>query len=236
MSEEKVNVLKVDYGGGGVRTVEVDFPSNSNKSKEVTISSEEEPEEKKVASGKIVHRKKNISRRFKDVFLGSEVKSIPDLLFEDVLVPQLKKTFSDMVRGVFDGLNNAVDLVLFGEGSDARRERRLGGAKIDYSRRSTERRRDRDDRSSRIRSRSHHNFDDISFDSRSEAIDVRDRLVELLYEYDFVTVNDFYEAANMEPVSITDSDYGWDNLSSAVVKTSRDGGYYISFPRPRRID
>lgn len=236
MSEEKVNVLKVDYGGGGIRTVEVDFPGNSKKSKsEVIVSTEEDQEDKKVASGRIVHRNKGIGRRFRDVFLGSEVKSIPDLLVEEVLVPQLKKTFSDMVRGVFDGLNNAVDLVLFGEGSNARRERRLGGVKIDYSRRSTERRRERDDRT-RLRSRSHHNFDDILFDSRSEAIDVRDRLIELLYEYDFVTVNDFYEAADIEPVSITDSDYGWDNLSSAVVKTSRDGGYYISFPRPRRID
>ena len=236
MSDEKKTILKVDYGAGGVRDVEIDLPGNSKKSKENRRVQEEIEEvvEKKSPGGNFVKRNPGISKRFKDVFLGSEVKSIPDLLVEDVLVPQTKKILSDMIRGLFDGLNNAVDLVLFGDSQEGRRSRRLGNGRTDYNRRSTERYRNREDSLSR-RHRARHDLESVTFDTKEEAIEIRDELVDLLEEYEFVTVNDFYEKANEDPVSITDSDYGWDNLSTAIVKSGRDG-YYIAFPRPKRID
>lgn len=54
-------------------------------------------------------------------------------------------------------------------------------------------------------------------------------MIDVLDEYDVVTVGDFYDLVDMDSV-YTDRDWGWDNLGGAYVDRVRDG-YIIRLPR-----
>lgn len=220
--DEKRTLLKSDRGPAGVHTLAEDFPSNSNKSKREVI--EEHEEEYEELTNTAIVRKKPLLRRFKEVFLGAEVHKLPGSILEDVLIPQAKNTVADAISNIFDGLNAAVDVFLFGEDTKGR-TRKKDGKYVDYGGAFKERRKPTN------RNRTRHDFSDISYPHRAEAVEILSRLNNYLREgYDWVSVADFYEVADVQSTEITDSDYGWASLKGATIKSNRYGEYYIDFP------
>ena len=212
MSEEKRDVLKMDY------------PSNSHKSKEV--KKEETREVKKVVVGKVKQRKKPLSRRFWDTFVGEDVDNVASYIIHDVLVPAAKSTVIDMVQG-------GIEMLLGVEKKGSRMVRDRGRSYVSYDGISRNRDRRDDRREISRRDRARHNFDDIVLDSRGEAEEVISHLVDLIIDYEQATVADLYDLVGITS-EYTDKNWGWTDLSSASVSRVRDG-YLLNLPKTRQV-
>ena len=204
-----------------------EYPSNSEKSKRAVI--EDTIKEKKaveqIVKGQVIRQKKTLGQKFSEAFLGDDTKSVGDYILHDVLIPAMKSTLSDMVGG-------GIEMLLFGErrshGSSIYRDR--DKSYVPYNKIS----RTRDDREPIRVSRSKIDLDDIIIESRGEAEDVLDNLVELIQTYNVVSVADYYDMVGIES-NFTDNKYGWTNLREATVDRVRRG-YCIKLPRPKEIN
>lgn len=182
-------------------------------------------EEKRV--GKIVHgsvkTKKNEMRKFTDIFISEDIKNVKSYVFMDVLVPAIKKAISDIVT---DG----IDMILYGGGG--RRGKNSGGSKVSYRNYYDQ----RDNRRPVERSTStRFDYEDLVFETRGEAMAVREQMDELIERYGFVTVADLYDMAELS-APYTANKYGWININSADVVRAMGGGYIIKLPKAAPID
>lgn len=195
-----------------------EYAPNSHKSKETsTAVSTDDKKVKKVVTGKVRTKKKSEMSKFKDVFIAEDAQNVKSYIFMDVLVPAVKKAISDIVR---DG----IDMILYG---DTKRSSRSSNSSYvsyrDYSNR------DRDRRDDRRTVRSGFDFEDIIFETRGDAEEVRSLMDELLDQYQVVSVADLYDLAGMSS-PYTANKYGWTNLRNAEVVRVRDG-YILKLPK-----
>lgn len=205
------------------------FPSNSKKSKEV-----KQPVEKKiqkVTTGQAILKKKSIGDRFKNVFLGTDFKSVVRYVGGEVLLPAMKNMLFETVK----------------QGT----ERAIYGDAASYRRRNTEQIRPRVSYNApvdRIYGRSSQStmlphqpphygpqqpgrrqtVGDIILSSRSEAELVIDGLKTILDQYDTVSIADLYELVGL-PSSHVDHLWGWMNLGYISARQTREG-YVIDLP------
>ena len=188
---------------------------NSNKYKE----------EQKYATGerqkleKIVKRPARLKKKsaLTDVFIASDVSSVKEYVFMDVLVPAVKNAIADIVT---DG----VSILLFGE---SKGRRKSTSSNISYTKYY-----DRDRRGSDIssnRTRNGYNYQDVTVDTREEANEVLDRMSEIIETYQMVSVLDMYDLVGITG-NYTDNNYGWTNIRNAEIIRVRDG-YTIKMPK-----
>ena len=78
-------------------------------------------------------------------------------------------------------------------------------------------------------------YDIITFETRGEAEGVLDEMRNVIDTYNWVTVADMYDIADLTAPSHTANKFGWTNLASADVTRSRDG-YIIKLPKASPID
>lgn len=212
MAERDMEVVKLDQ-----------FPSNSHKSKE----KKEVVETKKIIKGRVRQRKKPVGSRVKDAIISEDGVEVRDHLIGDILIPALKDTIINLVS---DGIN----MLLWGDTNGGRSSRRDSNR----SRVSYESYYDRSNRYERQGRYSHasrrRSVDDVIFDSREEAEDVLDAMIEYLDNYDQVAVGHFYDFVG---IGTNPSDFrcGWDNLARSKVDRVRDG-YVIRFPTILALD
>ena len=219
---DKDQTIKVEgLGATQYSTAQVDFPSNSHKSS----SRRDEPKKKgKIIKGKPVTRKKSLGRRLTETFLGDTLGNVVSYVVNEVLIPAAKSTFSDMIHG-------GTDRLIFGENQMPRSRHDKGRSFVSYSNYYKQPNKNERDSS---RNRARHNMDDIILESRGEATEVLNQLVDQIEDYGMVTVADFYELVGVAGTP-PDNNYGWENLSRASIRSVRDG-YLIDLPRPILID
>lgn len=210
------------------------YPPNSRKAKdEGTPVKSEEKKVEKVVSGDVVRRKKSLSKRFREAFIGDDAQGVVSYVTFDVLIPAAK----DMI---VDAGTQALERAFFGEGSGRSRSSRSSSARgsstfTNYRGFSTAPRREEEPRSRMSRrSRVNHNFDDLIIDTRVEAEEVLDHLFELVSKYEAATVADLYEMTGITG-EFTDEKWGWTDLRGSHVRKVR-GGWRIDLPRPEPID
>lgn len=205
-----------------------EFPGNSQREKEHKRS-HHIPEKKieRVAQGEVRRRKKPLSKRFKETFLGGDTRSVWEFITGDVLIPSLKDMIADVVtqgieRMIFDDVRSSPR-----RGSRFRDPR--GHIRYDrYSRRD-------EPRSISRRGRASHDFDEIVLDSRVEAEEVIDHLFELVNQFEQASVADLYDLVGITG-NYTDQKWGWDDLRGAGVTRLSSGGYLLDLPRPEPLD
>jgi hypothetical protein len=225
MAEVKREILKVDNGAEGFKTVKMEFPSNSSSSKK---------EVKKIIKGNVKQRKKPFMKKLTDTFVGEDVDNVWEYLFYDVLVPATKNTLVDMVQG-------GVEMLLFGEKRRNNIQRNADKSYISYngiSSNSSLYNRNSPTRDSKrdisYRGRSSHNFDEIILTTRGEAEEVISHLADLVVDYGQASVADLYDLVGITG-QFTDNKYGWRDLSSASVSRLREG-FVLNLPKTIILD
>jgi hypothetical protein len=173
----------------------------------------------------VIRQKKTIGQKFSETFLGDDTKNVVDYIMQDILIPAMKSTLSDMVGG-------GIEMLLFGErkshgGSTIYRDR--DRSYVPYNKIS----RYREDREPLRVNRSKTDLDDIIIETRGEAEDVLSHMVDLIDDYGVASIADYYELLGIES-EFTDNKYGWTNLRDASVERVRRG-YCIRLPRPKEI-
>jgi hypothetical protein len=206
----------------------MNYPSNSYKAKETVKDEKEEPKKvEKVVKGKVVTKKKSLGRRFWDTFVGEDIADIGNYLIHDVLVPAAKSTITDMVQSI-------PELLFYhGEHRPSRSRRDGGRTRVSYEKcYDSDRRGDRRELSREDRAR--HNFDDIILESKRDADEIIERLIDIIDEYGQATVADLYDLVGVTE-AYTDRSYGWTNLRKATWRHVSEG-YMLVLPKPVLLD
>ena len=196
----------------------------------------DQPTEKKISrivDGEVVRRKQGLGKRFGQLFVAGDSRSVTQYVLMDVLLPAAKDMFTDAI-------SQGVERLIYGESRPStRRGPTNGSGYISYNRYSQSRTpgppRDTNPvgRMSR-QARAVHNFDEIILPTRREAEEVLDFMFDLLTRYETVSISDLYELVG-ETGQFTDEKWGWTNLTGSSVTRVRDG-YLLNLPRPVAID
>ena len=201
-----------------------EYQPNSHRSKELAATEpEREKKVEKVVNGTVKTRD-NKGRKFADIFISEDAANVKSYIFMDVLVPAIKKAISDIVT---DG----IDMILYG--GTGRGERSSRTNKVSYRSYYDDKRNDRRDGTT-YASRSRFDYDDIVFETRVEAEEVRRQMLDVITRYGFVTVADMYDMAGLTP-PYTANSYGWVNIRTAEPVRVRDG-YILRLPKASPID
>lgn len=202
-----------------------EYQPNSHRSRELqTTEPKQEKKIEKVVSGKVKTRD-NKSRKFAGIFISEDASSVKSYIFEDVLIPTVKKVISEIV-------SNSVDIILYG-GSGRGGSGRRSENKVSYRSYYDDRHDDRRD-TDRYNPRSRFEYEDIVFNTRGEAEAVRRQMLDVIERYGMVTVADMYDMAGLT-APYTGNGYGWTNIRSAEPVRVRDG-YILRLPKATPID
>lgn len=203
------------------------FPGNSKSPK-----GSDPKKIESVVTGEVSARKKSLGRRFKELFIGGDSKSVMNYIFMDVLVPQAKDMMAEAASQGFERL-------IYGESKPG--GRRFGprpSGPVNYSRYSMRGnnpigRSVREDRIPTAQPKTN-SIDDILFATRLEADTVLERLYDLLGEYENVSISDLYSLIGWSSTYI-DQKWGWTDLHGSNIRRVRDG-YILDLPRPQSLD
>lgn len=197
------------------------YPSNSYKSRQEKTEVPEAKTVEKVTTGSVKAKKRSSLSKFVDAVVQEDMATVKNYIFSDVIVPSIKKAISDVVT-------NGVDMVLYGETRN-RKTSSSPASKVSY------RSYYDDGRSSRrVEARSAYDYDEIIFNTRSDAEEVLLKMDEILDKYKVISVLDFFDLAGVTGKH-TDNKYGWTDIRTASVVRTIDG-YVIKLPRPLPID
>ena len=201
------------------------YKPNSNRYNELKAQqSIEEANNKKlesVVSGNVSMRKKTTLKKVADIFFQKDINDVKSYLIMDVLIPEIRDALYNLVM-------NGLDMMLY----DGKRMRKSSSntMRVNYSAKYNNQTSIPESSNSSPRTKSGLNFDDVVFDDRMDAEEVLNQMLNIIEQYDSVSVADFCELAGI-PGEYTDSKYGWTSLGVAEVKRISGGGYVLKLPR-----
>jgi hypothetical protein len=201
-----------------------DYPSNKG--------TEEPPDKniKRVTSGEAKRRKKSLGKQFKETFVVGDMKTSVRYGVFEVLIPAAREMIIDVV------LQSTEKLLL----GDSRRGRGVTPPAagptgyVSYNRYAMGSRQTGPQRALSRRARSRHDFDEILLESRVEAEEVIEKLIEVVSRYGSASVMDLYELVGL-PSQYTDNKWGWNSFRGAGVTRVREG-YLLDLPEPQPLD
>ena len=200
-----------------------DFPSNAHKTKKELSK----PKQEKVVTGEVKKTKPSFLKRAAEaIFSDVEEQDLKTQIVFDYLVPTIKDTVVDMGKMLLEAI--------FYGSTTTRRHSSGGGSKpykVSYSSYY-----DNDKKSSSASRKTSYNFDEITMNSRGDAEQVLDTMIEISNEYGAASVGDFLDLVGIDN-NFTDYKYGW--YKGDLVKTTisrNHSGYIINFSKPTALD
>lgn len=188
---------------------------------------ERAPEKKveKIISGPAKVKKKSGLIKLADIFMEDDVNNVKSYIFDDVVIPTIK-------RGLYDALEGSLSMLLLGRtgGNNSRST----ADKVSYRNYTSYSNKRGGDSRPVSRSGRGYDYDEIVLNTRGEAEDVLARMDELVSTYGIVSVADFYDLCGIT-CQYTDNRYGWTNIRNAQVIRVRDG-YMIKMPKAMPLD
>lgn len=209
------------------------FPPNSRSAR----MPEEPKKVERITSTEATRRPKGLGRRFKETFIGGDMKSAMHFSFVDVIVPAIQDTLIDAFQG-------GIERLIRGEGPRPRRSapRSYGdpAPQVNYQGMSTRgpsgsRSTSQPTRMLSRRARARGSFDELVIPSRQEATEVIDQMFDILSRYGQVSVSDLCALTGLEPTH-TDVKWGWTHLRGAKAVRLRQGGFLLDLPEPEPFD
>lgn len=210
-----------------------DFPANSRKAG----APESAPKLERVTSAEPVRRKKGLGRRFRETFIGGDMRSATDHVVIGVIIPTVK----DMLYDAFDA---GMRSLIFGEN---RPTGRPGGAPGGYSNLGRVQYQNYaaptpgskhpamgQPRTVSRESRARNRFDDLIIPTNAEANEVLDQMYAIMERYGSVSVAHLYELTGIQS-SHTDMKWGWTSMRGARAVRQRQGGFLLDLPEPQPL-
>lgn len=193
--------------------------------------SPEKKESKKIVKNKVRVKEKTIGQKFMNLFVADDIKSFGTYILEDIIVLAAKNMICDVLDTASDSFGKAIEEVLFG--SDGRRKKKRSGTQsyVSYDQYSNR----KVTRANMTNSSRRNDVSDVIFESKADAMEVLDQMVDMIEEFGEVSIAHFYDLVDVRMVP-SDNDYGWNNLSAARVRPIRGGEFIIDFPRPIRLE
>lgn len=205
-------MAEVKYEKTSIPTPDM-YPGNSYKSKSEPIKPS------KVIKGNVVRKKKSFGKKLADVFISEDIDDVKGYILYEVLIPSIKTALADAISGGAD--------MLLGT-STFRKRLSKDGKQTNYG---TFYKGNTTMSSSRTTSsyRTGYSYDDIILETRGEAQDVLNTLVDYIDQYGAVRLSDLQEMVGTTG-QFTDTYWGWTNLASATVRKVREG-WLLDLPK-----
>lgn len=196
------------------------------ETKKVTVEVVDEKKLKPVVSQPATLKKKSEFEKFTDNFISEDAPKIKKFILDDVLIPTAKKTIQDIIT-------NVLDIVLYGGRSPERNRSGVSATRYSYASYYDRDRRTYEERDRRYE-RQALNYDELTYNTRSDAERVLSGLRDTIRRYGRTTVLDLFDLSDRTGV-YTDDRYGWTDLSYARVVPYR-GVYMLDLPKPMPVD
>jgi hypothetical protein len=197
--------------------------------KEQEENEQENTESRKITTGKASLKKRTRGQKFADTFLAEDKDTVKDYILHDVVIPGAKDLLATM-------LETAMNMFLFG--GDSRR-RYSGGSRVygstgrtNYSTTSTI---NNSRPAVRANYRDRADYDNIVFESRSDAQEILAKLLENIDRYGRVSVFDLYDFCGLN-CDYTLKRWGWCDLDMASVGRTNSGDYMIKLSKIQPLD
>lgn len=209
---------------------EIEFKSNSDKSRKEKSLLDNKKEKKltKVVSGKVNPKPKKMMDRFLGTIMPGDRDSVKSYLYEDVLIPAIKKLVSDIIT-------NGVDLILYPDGGGSTRKSRSRFSFTSPYEDIFDRNRSRGSMSAQKSYSRPFEYDDLIYENRNDAEIILESLDSMIEKFGVATIADAYDLSGVTTRNYTLGNYGWTDLSRAKIMRIRDG-YIIKFPQAMPID
>lgn len=199
------------------------YQPNSMKSKKEKAEQQEEKKEiHKVVKGNTISKKESMGKKFSETFFAESLRNVVKAIWFEGIVPAIKDTF-------VDSISNATNMMVYGEKRKPKSSNVGKASYASYYRGSS----NAPERSTR-RSGDRYAYNEIIFETRGDAQEVKDCLDDILDRYKMVSIADFYELAGQE-TSWSDEKYGWFDLEGMAITRDRDG-YRIRLPKAEPLD
>ncbi len=196
-----------------------EYKSNSHKSKQKETSLPEKKVEK-VVVGKAKSKKKSGVAKFTDIFISEDIENVKDYIIMDIVIPAVVNAIEDVVV-------NGTRMILRGDRGKSKTN--YNSSKVSYK--SYSNYKNEPKRKANINS---FDYDEVVFESIRDAESVLFAMEDIIEQYGFVTVADFYDLANVTTNNYTTNKYGWDDIRSGKAVRVRDG-YILKLPKPIKI-
>jgi hypothetical protein len=214
-----------------------EFPGNSKSPRPQASEPKVEKNIESVVTNEVTTRKKSLLKRFTNVFIGGDSKSVINYVLMDVVVPQIREMLAE-------GASQAIERTIYGEARPGHRRggpsRNVGGGPTPYNRYAV-RGNNPLGRAGAVDARpvhelQGHDVDDLLFATRIEAETTLERMYDMLKEYETVSVADLNSLIGRSS-SYTDQKWGWTNLHGCRIFPERDRRTYVlELPKVVPID
>lgn len=194
--------------------------SNSLKSRQ---AAEEQNKPAPIVKGDVHLRKQPLEKRLMEIIFPGSMEDIKEHMIFDVLIPGIRDNVWNMLT---DGLS-----LLFSGSVKKKNAGKPSNGYVQYSNysyggTSTS-------SSSSGRTLDPPPLDDVVFNSKEDAYQVLDDLVDYISRFESVPVSYFYDRCGITVANWQGPNkWGWTNLGGARVMSLRGGGYVIDFPKP----
>ena len=202
-----------------------DYAGNSKKSKEVEPREEKNLE--KVVKGEVIVQKKSLGRKFKDMIIAADFKSVGHYIIDEILLPSIKNL-------IVDSATKGIERTIYGD----RALRRRGtdtGPRYAYNNPIARTPRDMEPRryGQSAPAISRRASQDFILSSRSEADTVLEKMNDVIDQFDAVSVADLNDLIGVQGTHV-DNNWGWTFLGDVAVRQIREG-YLIDLPQPEAL-
>lgn len=205
-----------------------DYVGNSKKDREKKVREEKKVE--RVTSGEVIVQKKSLGRKFRELFIEADFKSVVHYVIYEVVLPAARNT-------IVDASSKGIERMMYGE--TAMRRRGYGaGPRMIYNNPIQRGYGDQVPRGvmPQLPSRtipSRNTRDDFIIATREDAVLVLERMNDILDKYEVVSVADLNDLVGI-PTSHVDNKWGWIYLGDVQIRQVREG-FLIDLPQAEPI-
>lgn len=157
--------------------------------------------------------------------LGDIIKQTTKDILKPKALEVANSAITDIIYAVGDWLVGIVGKKIFGPDSQYRTGRSGNKRGTDYNKLSQS--------NTNIGLRASDDLMEVIFSTESEAVDVRNEMIDRIRRYGKVSVGFLYEKAHKQPIS-SDYRYGWTDERD-IHYTRNRFGFYFDLPKPRPI-
>ena len=200
------------------------YKPNSHKSRKE--EAKKKPPAQPVVHGSVTSKESSMMKRTARNFLAEDMNNVKSYIVLDVLIPTIKDAIVNIV-------SNGISMLVYGDLQPSK-----SGGRFNYN--GITNRRNGINTSPKAMAASRrvsHDFRDVEFDSRSDALEVLSKMNEYILDYGNCTVEDFYQFAHQEEfVKFTDRDWGWTQLGNIEIVRLYGGKFALNLPRAERLE
>lgn len=190
------------------------------------MAEETERKVSKVTEGKVTVSESMTAGKILRSFMPQDVGSIGRSMVMEVMLPQLKQTF-------YNALKNGLDTLFWGPGGPKKNSSSGIGTKVNYTGYSNPGKTTSVVNASRPSATM--DPEDVHFETKMDAQDVLDTMLEVIETYGEVSLADFLEISGVANDNYTYRKYGWQSLAGSEIRRLGTGEFYIRMPRVKPL-